>query len=574
MNISQSEQLNELMLELEQSRQREKQLARENHTILRALSSITTSENHHQIFKEIKRVLSLYIDFDDFVVLTRTDSSQLFQTLLTTNQVFNDYVWQRENKFSRAVAGECIILFQPNVLVEFSGFNSLIKDELQSALLIGVKGQVSESIILLLGRRKGQFDIQTRERLKRFKPLIERAIIDIENKEQLQKLVQHRTCELEKAQQKAIEANNAKSQFLAMMSHEIRTPLNAILGLIDVLTSDTEKTTHLTMLGQMEASAELLLVIINDILDLTKIETGHFDLNLQWVSIVDEFDNGLSHLRQLAEKKGLVFNCHCNIDEESEYWMDPTRFSQVIFNLVGNAVKFTHSGNITVVLQEADGRLTLAVQDTGIGISEEVKDSLFSPFKQADGSITRNYGGTGLGLTITKHLARIMGGDIGIQSELGVGSTFEVEIPIKKRLKVDSVNSAGRSLKVGEGLHVLVVEDTKTNQMVIELVLKNHGLDVSILNNGKEACDFFKGNSNSCNIDLILMDLSMPEMDGLTASRALRNMGVNLPIIALTAHVMEQDKQECIKAGMNGFVAKPIRSEDIIATINDVLERA
>ena len=239
-------------------------------------------------------------------------------------------------------------------------------------------------------------------------------------------------------------------------------------------------------------------------------------------------------------------------------------------NLLSNSFKFTHKGSITIKSELKDINLIkITVSDTGIGIEPQILESLFSPFKQADSSITRNFGGTGLGLTITKHLVSLMGGNIDVESTPGLGSVFKVSLPLQSRCRERIPERDTPKRYESKKQQVVVVEDTKTNQMVIKLILEKEGYLVITKDNGSEALDFF---ANGGQADIILMDISMPVMDGISATKAIRARGLNTPIVALTAHAMEQDQQLCINAGMNDFVAKPIRSAEIIETIGRILE--
>ncbi|MGB5122386.1 MAG: ATP-binding protein, partial [Vibrio fluvialis] len=559
------EQLNEALVELEHSKEREQRLAEENRVILAALSALSHADNKYQIFEELKKVLSRYIRFDDFIVISKEKESRTFSTYLASNLAFQGKDWFNGDKFQRVLDGECIILFEPSKLEEFRNLNHFLKDQINSALVTGIRAQTSDSVLLLLGTRKGQFSLETKSTLSRFRPLLERAINDIEHKEALQKLVDLKTRELKIAQQQAEQANQSKSQFLAMMSHELRTPLNAVLGLIDLLRDDSDAYQQ-EMLEQMENSAELLLVIINDILDLSRIESGHFELQRHWISLSKKLQHALEYHSQVAQAKDIKFNVKASICEQFEYWVDSVRLTQILFNIIGNAIKFTHQGFVDVSLVTARDRLEIEVRDSGIGIDNERIEHLFSPFIQADTSITRNYGGTGLGLAITKHLVELMGGTIKVNSKLGEGSLFTISIPLESRSTAAANENAGQlsDTKTYDALdnskHILVVEDTKTNQMVIQLLLNRMGYNVTIANNGQHAIELIERNRS---FDLIFMDISMPIMDGIQATRILRSQRLTTPIIALTAHSMNSDHQNCLAAGMNDIVLKPIRSKEL-----------
>ncbi|WGW01818.1 response regulator [Vibrio sp. YMD68] len=572
MEFKAKEELNEILLELKRSQQREANLALENRAILDAISAITGAQNRHQIFHELKRILALYIDFDDFVVLSKAQSDSEFRTFLTSNSAFVNVNWPVGEKFIRVLDGDRIILFEPTTLPEFSHLNQFVKDQINAAIIIGINTTISQSVVLLLGQRKGQFPISSRDTLSRFEPLLERALIDIEQKESLQELVSIRTEELKLAREKAEEASKAKTQFLAMMSHELRTPLNSVLGLIDILECELVDRSQLETLSKIECSAELLLVLINDILDLTKIESGKFSTEYQWIKLKEQLKKTLENYVSQADTKGLDLKLDFDTIDRDLYWIDPTRLSQIVFNLVGNAIKFTTKGTISVSAQVQDKRLEIVIIDTGIGIENGRIPTLFSPFIQADSSITRKYGGTGLGLTITKHLVELMNGKIHVESTLGQGSCFTVRIPVnKKKPRSHTKKKTAIPNFSPEMKNVLVVEDTKTNQMVIRLLLEKHGYNVTTLSNGREAVEHL--NNDSANkIDVVIMDISMPIMDGLTATKEIRTFNKAIPIIALTAHAMEKDKQDCLEAGMNMFVSKPIRRQEILQALYEVAQ--
>ncbi|CAE6903854.1 PhoQ Sensor [Vibrio sp. B1FIG11] len=571
LEIYQQEALQEALVELKEARQREKLLADENKAILSAISAMSEARNRHEIFSGLNSVLKKYIDFDDFIVITRDCNQQNFKTLLSTNSVFDRASWLPGNASERALNGECILLFEPMRLKEFEGLNSFIKSQVSSMLLTGIRSEVTQTIIILVGAQKGHFSIENKETLRRFRPLIERAVIDIETKEKLQRIVEVRTSQLAKAREEAERANQSKSEFLAMMSHEIRTPLNSVLGMLDILRQSTLTESQSEVLNQMECSADLLLAIISDILDLSKIESGSFRLSEQWTNLRDAVTLVISQQKQVATSKNLSFEYQCNLDNNKQYWIDSTRLSQVLFNLIGNASKFTDFGGINVSVIERDGELVISVVDTGIGIPQSKIGHLFTAFHQGDSSITRRFGGTGLGLAITKHLVEMMRGTISVKSEENVGSHFEIKIPVLTR------NNQDRPVKIepnhpAKTVNLLVVEDTESNQLVIKLILNKLGHNVFIASHGAEAIAFLEEKRQ--NIDIILMDVSMPIMDGITATRLIRQKGINIPIIALTAHALESDKTTCMKAGMDGFVSKPVRRQEIYEAIQSLVETA
>lgn len=304
---------------------------------------------------------------------------------------------------------------------------------------------------------------------------------------------------------------------------------------------------------------------------MSKIESGSFRLSEQWTNLSDEVTLVISQQKQVATSKNLSFEYQCNLDNNKQYWIDSTRLSQVLFNLIGNASKFTDVGGINVSVIERNGELVISVVDTGIGIPQSKIGHLFTAFHQGGSSITRRFGGTGLGLAITKHLVEMMRGTISVKSEENVGSHFEIKIPVLTR------NNQDRLLKIepnhpSKAVNLLVVEDTESNQFVIKLILNKLGHNVFIASHGAEAIAFLEEQRQ--NIDIILMDVSMPIMDGITATRLIRQKGINIPIIALTAHALESDKTTCMKAGMDGFVSKPVRRQEIYEAIQSLVETA
>lgn len=569
LQIDSFEELNETLLELKRSKEREARLAEENQVILRSLTAFSNAPNKQRIFDELKRVLSRYINFTDFVVISKGKYEPHFSTYLSSNPQLDGRIWQCGNKFTRVLDGDSILLFEPGIIDEFKCLPPEILINIRNALITGVRAQSNDSILLILGDRKGQFSVEAKATLIRFRPLLERAISDIENKEKLQNLVEIKTKEVVQAQLTAEQANQAKSKFLAMMSHELRTPLNAVLGIIELLRADSDKHQQ-DLLEKMESSADLLHVIISDILDFSRIESGHFTLHRHWTNLHAKFASSFDYHKKLATEKGLAFNLTTSIFSNYEYFVDSVRILQIIFNLLGNAIKFTAQGQVSLTISTFQEHLNITVTDTGIGIDQETIAQLFTPFIQADNSITRNYGGTGLGLAITKHLVDLMDGTISVSDNQGQGTIFSVSLPLvlKKSLNFEQQTKPAVTNGVGKPeleKQLLLVEDTKTNQMVMKLMLNRLGYNVTIANNGAEAVELVRRQDN---FDIIFMDISMPVMDGIQATTILRARNYKKPIVALTAHSLLEDKQKCLNAGMDDVLMKPIKSKIIQKVIN------
>lgn len=566
------EALQEARIELQKLKLRERKLAEENRVILSTISAISKAGNISEIFSSLEFVLKKYIKFDDFIVVSRVGNDGAFKTLLTNNKVFEQMKWNDCGKLSRVINGECAILFEPKSLGEFNSLHPIVLDQINSVLITGIDSGLTQSVIIFIHSNTKHFSIETKATLNRFRPLIERAVFDIENKEKLEATVRERTAELVNARKEAEEANKAKSEFLAMMSHELRTPLNAIIGLIDTLKSTALTQDQQSILLNMSTSSELLLAIISDVLDFSKIESGCFSLAPQWNNVRDTVTFVLSEQRKAADSKGLALTVTTDIPEDELHYIDQSRLAQILFNLIGNAIKFTERGQVHVSIKYQQSSFYITVEDSGIGISAQQLSSLFSPFVQADSTITRRFGGTGLGLAITKRLVELMRGRIFVNSELGQGSKFEVQLPVSTRVVCDKTNRQN-DLQIQEQprsrYSVLVVEDNPTNQMVIKLILTRQGHQVFIASNGEEAIGFIERDSDS--IDIILMDVSMPVMDGLTTTKYMREANIQTPIVALTAHTSVEDRFSCLDVGMNDFVTKPVRTKEITEAIDRLM---
>ncbi len=380
---------------------------------------------------------------------------------------------------------------------------------------------------------------------------------------------------------KAESASHSKSQFLADMSHEIRTPMNAVLGMASMMEGTNLSVEQRDFVETIRTSGETLMDLINDILDFSKIEAGRVDLeqiNLKPCNVVAETIN---LLRLKAEDKGLFLRSACAPDLPGILCGDPTRLRQVLINLVGNAIKFTHKGGVTIGVCRAEDalpghtRLRFSVSDTGIGIPKERIERLFRPFSQADSSTTRKYGGTGLGLAISSKLCELMGGRMWVESKHGHGSTFFFEISFGPALMeepgcVHSADSGAQHHAVDPAkVRILLAEDNPVNSKVALLLLRRAGYNPDLAENGKQVLDAFK----SKYYDIVLMDVQMPEMDGITATRKLRRSlgtkGLHPYIIALTASAGKPDHDRCIDAGMDAFLPKPIKVKDLTDLIRN-----
>lgn len=534
---------------------------------------ITHDDKHRAIYYEVSKWLQLQIENNKKIVKDNPDQVENFIKLGSTVQKLDKYyestiemirVGKKVEVASlvRSGKGHQLLYGINNLIREMVQHEkillevrlSILKDARNKTMMTFLIGSLSIIMILLFFMFMSYSETLRRAKFQR---VFEQKLII--------------------AKDQAEAGTKAKSEFLANMSHEIRTPMNAIIGMTLVLQETELNEEQKRLISILLNAGESLLGLINDILDLSKIEAGHFELDQRPFNLREVVNKAIEIISVKAQQKKLSLEMDFPDGIHENYIGDAARLRQVLLNLLGNAVKFTRSGEVSLKVRQNSDEIELEIADTGIGMGQEQLDKLFKRFNQADSSITREFGGTGLGLNISKKLVSLMHGSIDVQSTLGVGSRFFVRINLvkdKEATKIVSVTPKVTPLpeqasnQIREGVKILLADDNDENRLVVMAFLKDHKLQIDQTKNGAETLKLFRAK----NYDLVLMDMQMPVMDGYTATAEIRkferdNQKDFTPVIGLSAHALKEEIEKCFSSGCNSYITKPVHKAQLLKTI-------
>jgi len=509
-------------------------------------------------------------------------ANRMLETI-QTNAIANASVGERPPALDSLVSSEHQLysdMFGRSLEETARGVEQILQERLRASyILFGIALSIGigcSAALLVIWRRVGQHNLKQALALEAARDALAEHAASLEDR------IVERTADLEAAKLAAERADRAKSEFLASMSHEIRTPLNGVLGMADALAKTPLDERQVRMIGVIQESGDTLLALLNDVLDLAKIESGLLEIENVVFCLEDAVRSAESIFTTRAQQKGLSFSVAIEPDVHGHYLGDPTRLRQVLYNLVSNAVKFTAQGEVRVkvsrsTLADGNGCVSFAVSDTGIGISEEARSRLFQKFMQADTSTTRNFGGTGLGLAICSSLVSMMGGEIIVETEVGKGSVFSFGVPLQgaaapKTVSFEAKLEQGVEFEPFTDIRVLAAEDNAHNRLVLKLMLEPLGINPTFVENGRLAVEAWQRQA----YDIVLMDVQMPVLSGLDATREIRALEATqrrsrTPIIALTANAMNQHVVQCREAGMDFHVSKPIQPQRLFAAIENAM---
>ncbi len=585
--MNNEETLREALIDLEHAKEQEHRLRLESDGLLKGLNILIRPVDSRQMFRELMEVMREVLGFEQAFVLV-SENDRTLTPVASTDARFEGSRWIPQAMFQRVMAGNPIASFDVRQTGEWRVQPDKLLENVTSALHIPMLTNRQAAVLVCTHSSRAFFNHNHLNLAKRFTPLASQAMINAEAREieVRQKLleeekqsIEERNALLEEARDKAITASRLKSEFLSTMSHEIRTPMHAIIGMTDLMADTQLEESQRELLNMTRSSAQDLLRIINDILDFSKIEAGKLEIESIDFYLRECIESSILTLFNQAKNKGLELSTRITEEIPTYCQGDPTRLRQILTNLVSNAIKFTEAGSVIVDVSliyktPEECRIRIQVKDTGIGIEPDKLSYLFEPFTQADTSHTRKFGGTGLGLPITLQLSRLLGGSLSAKSEPGKGTTFSVELPFKPIGSLETAHEDNRAdalenqTTAGTAAPILVAEDNKANKFLIERMLKRLGQDYRVVSNGQEAIEALQSGTYS----MILMDCQMPELDGLEATRRIRRLEESrhsgIPIVALTANAIKGDREQCLAAGMDDYLSKPLLMEDLQTVLN------